>query len=280
MAHELTHVVQQLSVNNHKTLQREKLLNETDNPEAVISAPDTPKADDPEIISLFASTNPGLSKTNLGKWIEKSIAMGWQPGNPIPDFKNPSISFNEKDELVIECVDFRGDNGAFNTAAKILPKNVGAKFWWRQRFSGSMGQFKLDYASNKAYENLKLHEASKDVDFEALLKISGDLSDYREVMAIKAYSDKLLSEALVRMVAMAQQKLYPDNHEKQTGILDNQTAIDIKSKISEENIKKVPEDAPKENNITPEIPTGPIHDVLKTQIEKLKESINRNYSGS
>ena len=236
LAHELTHVVQQNAGIYRKINQSVVVDNAQKNEDSTPATQTGPDPDDEEIVSQFAAVNKGLSKQNLTKWIKISIANGWQPGQPVPNYKKPSISFNDKDELVVEAVSFRGKDGAFNTASQILPKNVGAKFLWKQRFTDSIGEYKLDYASNKAYENLKLHEAAKDVDFDALLKVSEDLSDYREVMAKKAYSDKLLSEALVRLIAMAQQKLYPQNIEKQTGILDKQTATDINSKIAADKV--------------------------------------------
>lgn len=276
LAHELTHVVQQ----GGKVYRKEGVEEPTQMQEEV-PVVETVNPDDPEVVEQFTLANRGLSKVNLVKWIKSSIASGWKKGDIVPDYKIPTINFKDDGEPVIEAVDFRGDKGAFNTASKILPRDVGAKFWWKQRFTETLGEYKLDYASDKAYKNLQLHEKLKDVDFEALRTISGDLSTYREVMQISSYTDRLLSAALVRLIAETQAKLYPNALDKQTGILDSTTQSDIQSKIAAD--KKAAAQAAEAAQSTssasgdaakPDMPLpGPIHDVIRKIIVQLESDI-------
>ncbi len=231
----------------------------------------------PEVVAAFKEVNKGLKADKLKEWIRISIERGWHPGATVPDYKEPSITFNEKGEPIIEAVGFRGERGAFNTASKILPKDVGAKFWWKKRFGTSLGQYILGYSSNTAAMNLNAHEKKKDVDFEALKTISGDIENYNQVIKIKAYSDKLLSEALVRLIANTQAVLYPNDLKKQTGFLDEQTNKDVAAKIASDILAAQQKkensnaDATQQGSNLVEVEPGPIHEMLDQKIATLEK---------
>ena len=225
LAHELVHTVQQ----KNKAIYR-KITATTEG-----DIPETDKelsVDNPQIVADFKAVNIGLGRGNLKKWIEMSIQNGWTIGYPIPDYREPTVVDEKDGEPVIEAVDFNGKNGAFARAAIELNNEIGKNFYWKHRFTEEIGHYVLSYSGNQGYQNYLLHNKDKDVDFDDLLNFSEDKTDYNEIMKIKAYSDKLLSGALVRLVKKIQIKLYPDNTKKQTGVLDVQTIADMNSKVT------------------------------------------------
>ncbi len=231
--------------------------------------------DDPCVLEEFKVVNPKLNLLRLKSWIKLSVSRGWKPGQEVPDYNIPLVTFNEKGEPVIECLDYGGVHGAFHTASKLLPKNVGARFWWKYRPSGHMAVYTLTYSSDKAYQNLQLHKHAQDVDFELLEKITGDTHDYKILKGIKAYNDKLLSDALVRMTARAQAVIYKDDLKKQTGVLDQETAGYAKQTVDLQAANAKADAANKiaENDKAARL-KGPVHDQLNAAIKQLRSEIN------
>ncbi|RZM00436.1 MAG: DUF4157 domain-containing protein, partial [Pedobacter sp.] len=286
LGHELVHTLQQGNMIRRKWDVPEEKWEDAD----LVQTADEELEHDPEVMVEFTKANPALTKAKLEKWIHTSIERGWRKGTPAPDANKPTISYNEKDELVVEAIAFRGSNGAFNTASTLLPKNIGAKFIWKERFTGNEGEYTMDYADDSSYKNLLAYEKSKDVDFEALRIVSENLSDYEEVKNISDYRTKLLSKAMLRLVASAQHKLYPGQVEKHTGFLDPATKTDLaakvkaleekraadKQKIEDEKKAAQLSDAMLEEKKEDDrvLQTGAFHDQLQVKIDALVKAIH------
>ncbi len=237
------------------------------------------KATDADVIATFRQANPKLQPATLKAWINQCWANGWRPGQDALDYFEPTVTFNPKGEPIIESPYFNGLRGAFATASKILPKNVGAIFWWKQRLKSAPPQpYKLNYSDNTAYRNFLLHQKLQNLDFELMARVANDKPDLDALNKIKAFNDKLLSPYLVQLTRKVQEVIYGHKPEMITGVLDGETltlakAFESANTAAQKQKSYQQAEAKKYDNAR----KGPAHDLLNMAIQRLKAEINADY---
>ncbi|PHN01254.1 hypothetical protein [Flavilitoribacter nigricans] len=154
-----------------------------------------------EIRNLFKTRNPGITDSELSRWIDKWIKMGWEPGDAIPDIREIQIQLGEGYYYRKKVEALYITAYSYDEAYAYARKNDINGFWfWINPITGKKGSQIQQIGSIKKY-NKNAHRFSSDL-VDKLDQVAADpkLKD-------AALEENSLDDAFSELVKAAQRKL-------------------------------------------------------------------------
>jgi len=202
-----------------------------------------------EVVRIFKEANG--YHVDFSAWIKKSIIQfGWTNyDDPVPDIYEIVYSEIQARDWgvlqtipVIEAYSF---NDAFAAAGRLgLKKNMGQPFFWKTKIKGTLRKYRYNFSSREGWKNYTVIkktirensiftvEYMKKGFFHDLNYITGKRGEeaFAALMNISHWHDQLLSDELVTLVVIAQQRhneIYGKNSVA-TGIIDSKFLFYVK----------------------------------------------------
>ncbi|HLV91998.1 MAG TPA: hypothetical protein VKX34_02660 [Aequorivita sp.] len=179
-----------------------------------------------EVKSLFALKNPELKKLEdkdkkLNKWIKVSIIRGWRMGMDPPYHRDIIIDYDlEKNAYIIEAWDY---NEAVAKAREIGLLETDT-FYWRHKLSGDEEHQGLRKAKKEDWWNFQNVQISSEL-LSKMGRIAENTPLATEIASIAV--NPTLNPLFSRLVKEVQEKIFKDNVDKITGMLDAETLTGI-----------------------------------------------------
>ncbi len=172
-----------------------------------------------EVLLQFKAAQPKVGSSELGAWTRKQLRDGWNFGDEIPLLYKARQVASLGGIPVIEA--YNADDAWIYARNMGLPKNADAPFYWQTKFGGTRQKFFLNYASASQYNNLKYNRDHKaEVDFDLLCEVAGNTGEdkalVKNITALKAFNDQLLSQDFLILTSHAQRVIYKDDPKLET----------------------------------------------------------------
>lgn len=192
-----------------------------------------------EVVAAFKTTNPRIPQGELDQWIRRNLHEGWTLNvDAPPPIKQTFVAgFDSKGVPIIEAYSYEHAFAFANQVKRDTNdpqvKKQFESFRWQTRIAKTLKYVSgTGYASATAYKNYTTNLNLEPIDFENIANVTNTRYLLMELNKKKAYSDKLLSDVFVQMVLAVQQKLYPNDIDKWTGVFDKDTRAKSKGLLA------------------------------------------------
>ncbi len=178
-----------------------------------------------EVRQTFREANGRHASLDL--WVKKSIVeLGWtKMGDPVPNIHEIKVEYRLRKDMgqmkSIPFIEAYSYEDAFAHAGKLgLQRNTDAPFYWVTKIYGTERKYRYNFSTREGYLNFKTVKAAISQTtlitkeymqkgfFEDLKYLAGPESAqyYSDIFKKDAWNDRLLSNALVKLVYRSQQR--------------------------------------------------------------------------